>query len=136
MESSITVTDHDYKKLQQCLQDARYLADVPSAAITKLGQELKRAVKVPSKKIMVNVVTMNSQVIIEDVDTKREFEISIVYPGNASIAEKRVSVLAPMGTALLGYTEGSVVEWDMPAGTKKLLVKKIVYQPEANGSPE
>ncbi|HYH57261.1 MAG TPA: GreA/GreB family elongation factor, partial [Anseongella sp.] len=69
----------------------------------------------------------------EDLDTAREFEISIVYPGSANIAEKKVSVLAPIGTALLGCTEGNIVEWEMPAGIKKFRVKKIIYQPEANG---
>lgn len=133
MEQSITVTDHDYEKLLLCIQNARYAANVPTMAITKLGEELKRAVRIPSKKITTNVVTMNSRVAIEDVATGREFELSIVYPQNANIAEKRVSVLAPIGTALLGYTEGSVVEWEMPTGMKKLLVKKILYQPEANG---
>lgn len=136
MEHSITVTDHDYEKLLQCLQDARYSANVPSTAITKLGDELKKAVKVPSKKVTTNVVTMNSRVAIEDLGSKREFELTIVYPSNANIAEKRVSVLAPIGTALLGYTEGSIVEWEMPNGIKKLLIKKILYQPEANGSEE
>ncbi|QEC51221.1 GreA/GreB family elongation factor [Anseongella ginsenosidimutans] len=136
MEHSITVTDHDYKKLLQCLQDARYSSNVPTMAITKLGEELKKAVKVPSKKVTTNVVTMNSRVSIEDMETKREFELTIVYPANANIAEKRVSVLAPIGTALLGYTEGSIVEWEMPNGMKRLLIKKILYQPEAHGNVE
>lgn len=136
MEHSITVTDHDYKKLLQCLQDARYASNVPTMAITKLSEELEKAVKVPSKKVTTNVVTMNSRISIEDLETKRDFELTIVYPSNANIAEKRISVLAPIGTALLGYTEGSVVEWEMPNGMKKLLIKKILYQPEANGSLE
>lgn len=136
MESSITITQHDYKKLLNCLQDARYSANVPTAAIAKLGDELKRAVKVDPEKIDVNVVTMNSRVSIEDIATRREFELTVVYPKNANINEKRVSVLAPIGTALLGYREGSIIEWEMPNGVKKLRVKKILYQPEANGSLE
>lgn len=136
MEPSITVTNHDYEKLLQCIQHARYAANVPTMAITKLGDELKKAKRVPSEKVTTNVITMNSRVAIEDVETGREFELTVVYPQHANIAEKRISVLAPMGTALLGYTEGSVVEWEMPNGMKKLLVKKIIYQPEANGQLE
>ncbi|HEY9560127.1 MAG TPA: nucleoside diphosphate kinase regulator [Anseongella sp.] len=136
MEPSITVTNHDYEKLLECIQNARYASNIPTMAITKLGDELKKALRVPSDKVTTNVITMNSRVAIEDVATGREFELTIVYPQHANIAEKRVSVLAPMGTALLGYTEGSVVEWEMPNGMKKLLVKKILYQPEANGELE
>jgi regulator of nucleoside diphosphate kinase len=60
-------------------------------------------------------------------------ELKLVYPQNADIRKGYVSVIAPIGTALLGYKKGDVIEWDVPAGKKKFLISEILYQPEANG---
>jgi len=57
-----------------------------------------------------------------------------VFPDNADISNGRLSILAPIGTALIGYAEGDIIEWPVPSGTAKLKVTKILFQPEAAGN--
>jgi regulator of nucleoside diphosphate kinase len=73
---------------------------------------------------------MNSTVHIQDIETGKEFTYKIVYPEFANSDANRISILAPIGTALLGYKIGDTVEWEVPAGKRKLLVKNIIIQPE------
>ena len=76
---------------------------------------------------------MNSTVVLTDLDTREEETYTLVYPENADTAQGKVSILAPIGTAMLGYRVGDVFEWEVPAGKRRLKVEKIVYQPEASG---
>ncbi|ODT45983.1 MAG: transcription elongation factor GreAB [Nitrospira sp. SCN 59-13] len=101
--------------------------------LDRLEEELDRADIVDPSAIPANVVTMNSQVRIEDVETGMENVYTLVFPSEASIAEKKISILAPIGTALLGSREGSTVNWPVPAGRRTMLIKDVLYQPEAAG---
>jgi regulator of nucleoside diphosphate kinase len=77
---------------------------------------------------------MNSRVRFRDEDTGEEDAVTVVYPSAADSSLGRVSVLAPVGSALLGLTVGDLVEWPVPRGrSRKLRVTSIVYQPEAAG---
>ena len=130
--SPIYVTDRDYTRLLELVQAQRAngLAD---KNVIALAEELKRAVRVPSEKILDTEITMNSTVVLEEKKTGQERELTLVYPAEANIAEMKISVLAPIGTAILGCKVGDVVEWPVPAGRARYVVKKVVYQPEANG---
>ena len=74
---------------------------------------------------------MNSTVLVEDIETKKDYTYTIVYPEDANSSENKISILAPIGTALLGFKAGDIIEWEVPAGKRKLRVKRILYQPEA-----
>lgn len=76
---------------------------------------------------------MNSKVILTDLTDNSTMELILSYPEKADVGEGRVSILAPIGTAMLGYRVGDVIEWDTPAGKTSLRVEKVVYQPEAEG---
>ena len=78
------------------------------------------------------MITMNSQVRIEDVDTGMENVYTLVFPSDAGIQEKKLSILAPIGTALLGPA-GETVDWPVPAGVRTVRIKAVLYQPEAAG---
>jgi regulator of nucleoside diphosphate kinase len=56
-----------------------------------------------------------------------------VFPTEADFAEGKISVLAPIGTAILGYKQGDTIEWSVPSGLRRLKVEEILYQPEAAG---
>ncbi|MDD5245598.1 MAG: GreA/GreB family elongation factor, partial [Syntrophorhabdaceae bacterium] len=86
------------------------------------------------KNIPDNVVTMNSIVRIKDLDTGEEKTFTLVFPGKTNITEKAISILAPIGTALIGYGEGDIIEWKVPAGTKRFQVMEVIYQPERLGN--
>jgi len=77
---------------------------------------------------------MNSKVLLKDLALGEETIYTLVYPEDANLAENKISVLAPIGTAILGFREGDVIDWKVPAGTVQLRVEKILYQPEASGN--
>ena len=110
---------------QDRLVDRRYLDD--------LEAELERAVAVEPRDVPADVITMNSAVRLRDLEADEALELTLVYPRDASPAEGRVSILAPIGTAIIGYRTGDVIEWPVPAGTARLKVEDVVYQPESAG---
>lgn len=129
-ERTIYVTDRDLKRLERLL-----LASRQSRNVLDLEEELGRAVVVPSENIPPNVVTMNSKVRFRDETTGEESEVTLVYPSEANADEGKISVLAPVGAALLGLSVGEAVDWEMPTGkTRRLKIITVLYQPEAAGN--
>lgn len=133
MENVIYLTELDYKRLVDLIQ-AQRMSNGSAANIGKLGEELKRAKRVPSEEIPANVITMNSSVLLKDLQSGREMEITLVYPKDADINTRKISIFAPVGTAILGCKEGDVVEWPVPSGTINYKIEKVTYQPEATGN--
>lgn len=102
----------------------------------KLESELARATVVPREQIPNDVVTMDSRVVFENEKTGEQREITLVYPQNADIKAGKVSVLVPIGTALLGLRVGQSIDWDLPSGEKeRYRIIAVPYQPEAAGEP-
>ena len=99
----------------------------------QLRSELDRAIVVSSEAVPQDVVTMNSTVLYVDETTGERRAVKIVYPVEADAREGRISVLAPVGTALLGLSLGQPIEWEFPGGRRRLRVEKMIYQPESNG---
>jgi len=129
----IHVTEFDLERLKQLLLNAEHTEYRKSEYLERLRAEINRAVIVPPKDIPGDVVTMNSTVCIEDLDTNEEEIYTLVFPENADLSQGKISILAPIGTAMLGYEVGDTFEWEVPAGIRRLRVKKILYQPEASG---
>ena len=102
--------------------------------VDALEQELERADVVEPARIPPDVVTMRSRVRVRDVRSGTETVYTLVFPCEASVADGRLSVLAPIGTALLGYRQGDVIEWPVPAGMRQLEVAEVLFQPEAAAS--
>ncbi|HPB68438.1 MAG TPA: nucleoside diphosphate kinase regulator [Candidatus Omnitrophota bacterium] len=132
-QGKIFVTPFDKERLQDILLKTMHFNTEDHVFLKRLEEELSRADVVDSKEIPPDIITMNSMVCVEDMDTGDEETYSLVFPGHANYQEHKISVLAPIGTALLGYKEGDVIEWPVPAGLRKLRIKRILYQPEANG---
>jgi regulator of nucleoside diphosphate kinase len=106
-------------------------SDAEWARIEELEAELNRAIIVDADKIPPDIVTMNSKAYLRDMDTGKDEFYQLVYPEDADIEQNKISILAPIGTAILGYKVGDIIEWKVPAGLRKLKIKKILYQPEA-----
>jgi regulator of nucleoside diphosphate kinase len=79
---------------------------------------------------------MNSLVIFSDTQSGNQLEYWLVFPEDADITQKKISIFSPIGCALLGYKIGDLIEVDIPGGKKKLKVEKILHQPEAEGNYE
>src|SRR5688572_3173638 len=123
----IIVTDTDLERL-------RPVIDTSSSAISQsLEDELHRATVVRQAEVPADVVTMNSDVVYEDCATGARRAVRVVYPKDADAGAGRVSVLAPIGAALLGLHVGQAIDWRVPGGVKRIRVAEIRYQPEAAG---
>ncbi|WP_421682680.1 nucleoside diphosphate kinase regulator [Stutzerimonas urumqiensis] len=126
---SIMLTQPDLQRLERLLDS---LDDYGPAA-QALEEELSRARVVEPSEMPASVVTMNSRVHCLDEVSGKDYHLELVYPQQAGTAGT-VSVLAPVGTALLGLTVGQHIDWPTPGGKLlKLKVLAVEYQPEANG---
>ncbi len=133
MQRQIYITAHDKTRLERLLMEGEASDARDRKDIQAMAAELARAEVVSPREIPANVVTMNSKVHLVDVDTEEDMHYVLTFPHDADASEGRISVLAPVGTALLGYAEGDVIEWPVPAGIRHLRIEKILYQPEAAG---
>ena len=127
IEHDIIITNTDLQRLLPVLDQH----DTPASE--SLEMELHRAVIVDRHAVPADVVTMNSEVVYEDVETRARRTVKIVFPKDADAKAGRVSVLAPIGSALLGLRVGQDIEWPVPGGTKRVRVVEVRYQPEASG---
>lgn len=125
----IYVTREDYSKLR-LLIEAIAGPTVGGKPIQKLRAELDRAMVVDPSAIPPTVVTMNSRVEIEDLSTGEVDDYILTFPERANVEQKMLSVLAPIGTAILGYREGDEVSWSTPGGIRQLKIRRVV-QPDA-----
>jgi regulator of nucleoside diphosphate kinase len=91
---------------------------------------LERATVVSSDLVPADIVTMNTQVVLSDDGTSERRIVRVVYPDEADVARGLISVLEPLGTALLGASVGEVIECAFSGGQRCLRVEKLVYQPE------
>lgn len=125
----IYVTEQDMERLEELLETAK-----KSEYTRSLEAELVNAVVVPAHEIPPDVVTMNSCVLFEDTKTGTIETVTLVYPAQANVSSGRVSVLAPVGAALIGLSAGQTIEWPMPNGRhRSLRIAEVLYQPEAAG---
>jgi regulator of nucleoside diphosphate kinase len=117
----------------------KHLVDSPRYRVSHamltatLRAGLKRSRVVGAESVPDGVVTMNSKVRVRDLKSGESETYTLVFPDDADINDGRLSVLAPLGTALLGAEAGDVVEFAAPAGVRRLKVEKVLYQPEAAG---
>jgi regulator of nucleoside diphosphate kinase len=129
----IYITEFDKKRLKGLIKFAAERWDNKVLPyLEDLDGELDRAEAVKPEEIPTDVITMNSTFRLRDLDSGEEVVYTLVFPAEADSKNRKISVLAPIGTAVLGYRVGDTVEWEVPAGIKRLKVDEIVYQPEAS----
>lgn len=129
-ERTIYITEFDLERLEELFgrrgqRDQEYLE--------MLEEELGKCKIVEPQAVPPDVVTLNSRVRLRDLDADREMMVTLVLPMSANLAEGKLSVVSPIGTAILGYSVGDVIEWEVRSGKKKIRIDEILYQPEAAG---
>lgn len=128
----IIVTRLDLERLHHLLES--HATDRDQQAVAFLDAELARARIVDPSEVPANVVTMNSRFRYIDRSTGESRMVTLVYPTNADPRAGRLSVLAPVGCALLGLSVGQSIEWPLPHGqVRSFGIAEILYQPEAVG---
>ena len=133
-ETSIYITEPDRQRLEKLVELAEGKGgDENQEYLRKLEHELELAETVAPEEVPGDVITMRSKVRLKDLTTGEEMVYTLVFPTEADFDEGKISVLAPVGTAMLGYRVGSRIEWQVPSGLRRLKVEEILYQPEAAG---
>lgn len=129
--SPIYITHEDMKKLRALLSSAS-IPERDQECIAELEEELDRAIIVESKDIPRQVITMNSKFCLRNLENDKLHVLTLVYPHEADISKGKLSILAPVGVAVIGYRVCDIIEWDVPKGTIRLRVESIIFQPEAD----
>jgi len=127
---NIVITEADYVRLQRLVESSRVFRQRDAKHLDDLEQELERAAIMKAAEVPSDVVTMNSRVRVKDLNSGRITTYQIVFPREADIARNRISVLAPIGTGLLGYSAGTTIEWQVPSGMRRFRILEVEYQPE------
>lgn len=120
--NALVISTLDYQQLMQLIEKN----DTPAADI--LDQEISRAKIVETKKLPANIVAMNSTVTFMDLDSDEEKTIQLVYPQDADVSQLKISVLSPVGSALIGLKIGRTIEWPVPQGKVRHLKVTSVEQ--------
>ena len=133
-QATIYVSEIDRERLGNLIELVRDQRERSNLSyVNKLEDELELAEVVSPEDIPPDVVTMRSKVRLKDLDTMEESVYSIVFPTEANADEGKISVLAPLATALLGYRRGATVEFQAPGRERRLQIVEILYQPESAG---
>jgi regulator of nucleoside diphosphate kinase len=126
----IFVTEDDMARLKELIRASRGVASRDEAHLAELHRELDRADVVAAMDIAPDVVTMHSTVRVRDLESGANAVYTLVFPGDADVTKRRISVLSPIGTALIGYRIGDTIQFRTPGGTRRLEVADVLYQPE------
>ncbi len=131
MRKEIYLTEIDKERLKKIIDTEIKSGNVLDKPMKKLSEEIDNAIVVNTQQIPQDIITMNTRALLyldhEDI------EITLVYPEEADWDNNRMSVLSPIGTAILGYKVGDTVEWEVPSGITQIYIKNVLYQPEASG---
>lgn len=131
MSRQIYITENDRNRLKKLLTNAVLEGLQSDKSFGYLKDEIEKAKVLDGRKFPGNVITMNSKALISI--NGNEEEVTLVYPQDADLIENKISILSPVGTAILGYSEGDTIQWSVPSGMTEILIKEILYQPEAAG---
>jgi regulator of nucleoside diphosphate kinase len=130
---AIYITELDLERLGELVGVARSCSELDQGALTALEAELDRASVVSPHEVPHDVITMRSQVRIRDLNTNEEMVFTLVYPRETNLEQGKISVMSHLGTALLGYRTGDILDSREPDGLHRLQVVEVLYQPEAAG---
>jgi regulator of nucleoside diphosphate kinase len=132
-ERTIYISESDLERLERLVLGGRgWRRDGRDAEyLQALEAELDRARVMAAGDIPADVVTMHVPVRVTDLDDGHQRILTLVFPGEADSAQGKISVLAPIGTALLGYRAGDTVEWPVPGGLRRLRIEAVLHQAKA-----
>lgn len=122
---AIFVTDRDFWPLQALVRARGGDSPRDGAHIGKLADELARSIPFDEAKAPPDIITMHSRVLMRDLDSGATDTYTLVYPHQSDLTRGRLSVLAPLGTALLGFRQGAQIVWEMPGGIRRLHIERV-----------
>lgn len=123
------VTKEDMGRLAHLVSTLRHSPFGDQQQLELLDEALQNANALTSEQVPGDVIRMNSRFRVVDLDSRQRARYTLVYPENADISKGRISVLAPVGTALLGHRRGDVVEAKVPGGSRRLKIEHVLHRP-------
>ncbi|SHL09547.1 GreA/GreB family elongation factor [Flavobacterium chilense] len=130
MKPTPTFCKTDYQFLRELILKSKNSTNAKEA--NQLSQELDRAVISKESELDSSVIRINSHVTIEDVKANKQMKIQIVLPSFADVKQGKISILAPLSVAIIGFKENDVVDWELPAGIKTLKIVAVSNTTESN----
>lgn len=127
----IKIVTTDMTRLRRLVEGQRLAGREDPVVLDRLEEELERAVVLAVHEVPSDLVTLDSEARLVDLSDGRALQLSPVLPYRADAARGRISVLAPLGMAILGYRAGDSFEWEVPSGLRRMKVEEVIYQPEA-----
>lgn len=135
MESRIVLSERDAMRVRALLAGQRRVTAGDREDLLDLQAELDRASIVEPQLLPSNVIALDSTAIVLDLESGLHNHYTLVLPAEADASEGRISVLAPLGTALLGYRAGEEVEWRMPGGLRRLRIEAVQHAQRTGDDP-
>lgn len=129
---AIFITESDLDGLREAILEERAVQG-RRPHVAELQQEVERAKIVEAAAIPGDLITMHSTFELTDLDNERAETYTLVFPDETDTTPDSLSVMAPIGMAVLGCRVGDELEWEVPAGVRRLRVSRVLYQPEAAG---
>lgn len=123
MKPTPSFTKSDYQFLRELILKSKNSTNTKEA--NQLSQELDRAVISKESELDPTVIRINSTVTIEDVKAQKQMKIKIVLPSAADLKQSKISILAPLSVAIIGFKENDQVDWELPAGIKTLKIVAV-----------
>lgn len=124
MKPTPVLTLTDYNILRKLVKNAKDTTNIREIAL--LTQELDRAIVNKEDVLDQAIIRINSYAIIEDINSKQQMKIQIVMPSQSNLKEGKVSVLAPLSIAIIGFKENDQVDWLLPSGNKVLKIITVM----------
>ena len=130
-QSTAVITDADLTRLEAMMRSLRTVGEPFRGQANALREHVRQARLVPALQVEPDVVTMNSRVRVRDVESGRVETLTLAYHGDAGMFDGRLSVLSPLGVRALGARVGDILEWQVPRGARRLVIERILFQPES-----
>ncbi len=128
----IFITERTMERLQDLIGIVHPANENDLENLERLEEELYQANIVEPENIPLDVVTINSKVQLREIGSDLEIIIILVFPSEADLSEHKISILAPIGSAIIGRQTGDIIKWKAPGGIKSAEIEKLLYQPEAS----
>lgn len=125
VKSQLLLRKDDYAIMMACLRGGSGKAYFDRHNAEELETELKKAKLISKEEFPDDVVGLNSTVVVRDESSRKDMEIMLVVPDRADIKQKKISVMSPIGTALIGFRKGEKVQWSVPSGTKTFTIVDV-----------
>lgn len=130
MNERIKITEPDYVRLNSLIHDALRQKGIDKQNLVLLSKKLEIAQQVSTFDISHDRITMNSVVELYDPGNNQSMTIKLVFPSEANFKQGNISIISLLGIAIIGCKEGSKITYDVPAGKKEIIIRRVIFQPE------